>query len=249
MAKAKKKTSGDAVGTQPARPQSASVREDPKQARRDLDDALRAAQAKDADYALRRAMAWLAAISELETLLGSNEWLEGRESLAEVVDSIHRRVSLRSTLDDAANQMAREDPFAPEQILAVRLTIFGQRPLGMGRFEMAYNLGATIKALRVLLEADRKLAQPDSSEPQDPLTPEQSGYLKLLHEQDEGEAISDEIAAKRIGYSDPSSIVDLRKVLREKGWNAIATKTGRGGGSSLDRSLLTPVQRDRLDAL
>jgi hypothetical protein len=281
MAKAKKKTSGDAVGTQPARPQSASVREDPKQARRDLDDALRSHDSTRVAKAVSRCRAWIWLRETLENLLDDRNWIEGNKPYRvwihpadaeryarESGDSSEKarsflewieELSLRESLADAERRIVLLDQTLSDAIARTSRRIFEgvkneiEDDFGVRHSEptvwVVSDLGDAIKAVGMLLDADRKLAQPDSSEPQDPLTPEQSGYLKLLHEQDEGEAISDEIAAKRIGYSDPSSIVDLRKVLREKGWNAIATKTGRGGGSSLDRSLLTPVQRDRLDAL
>jgi hypothetical protein len=245
MAKAKKKVSGDAAGTpSPASAQSAPApaaapqRDGSRQARRELDDDLRAAQAKEVEDALRRAKAWQRAIVTLEGLLADPDWIQGTRR-TEPLHDINR------TLNDAANRL----PSHRQHLLAMTFRIGCERPRFDTRFEVADDLGQSLKALRVLLEEDLAIAQPEPCEPQDPLTPEESGYLKLLRDLDDGDTLSDEIAAKRIGYADPGSIVDLRKALREKGWKAIASKKGRGGGSSLDRSLLTPAQRDRLDAL
>jgi len=263
MAKAKKKVSGDAAGTPSAAlaqsapaPAAAPQRDGSRQARRELDDDLRAAQAKEAEDALRRAKAWQRAIVTLEGLLADSAWLEGRNKRRvwsldpeQQADTV---AFFEHWLKQAANRIAlhvdgrREGESSRFVILLTeaRLTLGDKAPseaLGRWSYRCAVDLAETLKALRVLLNADRNLA--------DPLTPEESGYLKLLRDLADGDTLSDEIAATRIGYADPGSMVDLRKSLRKKGWNAIASKTGRGGGSYLDRSLLTPAQRERLVAL
>jgi hypothetical protein len=195
MAKAKKKISGDAAGTPPTQAAQAPQRDGSRQARRDLDDALRAAQAREAADALRRATAWLAAIATLEELLGNSAFVDGRETLQEAIESTSRRISLRCTLDDAANQTARKHPFAPEQIVATRLCICGGRPHYVGRFDIAFMLGETIKALRELLEADLAIVR-RSQVFRRPAASVESSVLRVLLRA--SSALSAEEIAKRL---------------------------------------------------
>jgi hypothetical protein len=176
MAKAKKKNSGDAAGTPTTQAAQASQRDDSRQARRDLDDALRAAQAKEAAVALRRARLWLGAISELEELLGDNGWIEGRTTYRvwvhpqsvrdyakETGDSLEKardwlewveQASLQDTLEAAANRIVLFEKELRWPILATTRRIFGERDHEDNALLAVDDLGQTLKALRVLLDAD-----------------------------------------------------------------------------------------------
>jgi biotin operon repressor len=80
MAKAKKKTQGDAAVTRPAQASSARARDERKQAIRKLEDDLREHDAGLAREAIGRAAKWISLLGFLEPLLDDVDWVEGREN-------------------------------------------------------------------------------------------------------------------------------------------------------------------------
>lgn len=79
MAKKTKKIPGVAGVARPARPPSALVRDDPKQARRALDDALHDLEGERASKAIKRARTWVWLLKQLEQLRDDREWVAGRK--------------------------------------------------------------------------------------------------------------------------------------------------------------------------